>query len=74
MRAPQADLASLYRRNLSSPSRNGPFCARIAQLQGLFSPRGAICPCWPAASCVRRSAYCRTAGGSGERIKIDKSR
>ena len=56
--APQAGPASLYHRNLPSSSRNGPFCARIAQLQGLFSPCGAICPCWPAASClVRRSGW-----------------
>jgi hypothetical protein len=56
--APQAGPASLYHRNLPSSSRNGPFCARIAQLQGLFSPCGAICPCWPAASClVRRPGW-----------------
>ena len=65
--APQAGPASLYHRNLPSSSRNGPFCARIAQLQGLFSPCGAICPCWPAASClVRRPGW----GGLAARVDL----
>ena len=61
--APQAGPASMQGRNLPSPSRNGPFCARIAQLQGLFSPCGAFAPAGlrPVASSVGRAGEGRRA-------------